>query len=90
MWNPERRAQLRAELDAYYARLYGLDRHELRHVLDPADVKGADYPSETFWVLREREKRGTGRGGWCWRRGIACPDRPGSGYPIANRRTPSC
>ena len=23
-WNPERRAHLRAELDAYYARLYGL------------------------------------------------------------------
>jgi len=55
-WNPDRRA-LRAELDAHYARLYGLDRDALRYVLDPTDVKGADYPSETFRVLRERERR---------------------------------
>lgn len=54
---PERRAQLRAELDAYYARLYGLTRDELRYVLDPADVMGADYPSETFRVLKNKELR---------------------------------
>ncbi len=54
-WNPERRAQLRAELDAYYARLYGLDRDELRYILDPADVMGDDYPSETFRVLKNNE-----------------------------------
>ncbi|MDF4026294.1 N-6 DNA methylase [Luteibacter sp. PPL201] len=54
-WNPERRAQLRAELDAYYARLYGLNRDELRYILDPKDVMGADYPSETFRVLKEGE-----------------------------------
>lgn len=56
-WHPERRAQLRAELDAYYARLYGLDRDELRYILDPADVMGADYPSETFRVLKNSELR---------------------------------
>ena len=56
-WHPERRAQLRAELDAYYARLYGLDRNELRYILDPADVMGADYPSETFRVLKNNEMR---------------------------------
>lgn len=56
-WNPERRAQLRAELDAYYARLYGLTRDELRYILDPKDVMGADYPSETFRVLKEGEIR---------------------------------
>ena len=56
-WNPERRAQLRAELDATYARLYGLDRNELRYILDPADVMGADYPSETFRVLKNSELR---------------------------------
>jgi hypothetical protein len=54
-WNPERRAQLRAELDAYYARLYGLTRDELRYILDPADVMGEDYPSETFRVLKKNE-----------------------------------
>jgi hypothetical protein len=56
-FEPERRAQLRAELDAYYARLYGLTRDELRYILDPADVMGKDYPSETFRVLKNGELR---------------------------------
>ncbi|MBI2744613.1 MAG: N-6 DNA methylase [Burkholderiales bacterium] len=56
-FNPERRAQLRAELDACYARLYGLTRDELRYILDPADVLGSDYPSETFRVLKTGELR---------------------------------
>ena len=38
-WNEDRRAQLRAELDAWYARAYGLTRDELRYILDPADVR---------------------------------------------------
>ena len=54
-WNEDRRALLRAELDAWYARAYGLSRDELRYILDPADVKGADYPSETFRVLKKNE-----------------------------------
>jgi hypothetical protein len=56
-WNPDRRAQLRAELDAYYAKLYSLTRDELRYILDPADVMGDDYPSETFRVLKNSEMR---------------------------------
>lgn len=56
-FEPERRAQLRAELDAYFARLYGLARDELRYVLDPADVMGSDYPSETFRVLKNNEEK---------------------------------
>ena len=56
-WEEDRRALLRAELDAFYARAYGLDRDELRYILDPADVKGPDYPSETFRVLKEKEIR---------------------------------
>lgn len=56
-FDPDRRATLRAELDAYYARLYGLDRDELRYILDPADLMGADYPSETFRVLKNGEMR---------------------------------
>lgn len=56
-WNPERRALLRAELDAYYAVLYGLTRDELRYILDPADVMGIDYPSETFRVLKNNERK---------------------------------
>jgi hypothetical protein len=55
VWVEDRRAQVRAELDAWYARAYGLTRDELRYVLDPADVKGPDYPSETFRVLKKNE-----------------------------------
>jgi hypothetical protein len=56
-WDEGHRAQLRAELDAWFARSYGLTRDELRYILDPADVKGADYPSETFRVLKTNEIR---------------------------------
>jgi hypothetical protein len=56
-WDEERRALLRAELDSFYARAYGLGRDDLRYILDPADVKGPDYPSETFRVLKEKEIR---------------------------------
>ncbi len=55
-WNEDRRALLRAELDAFYARAYGLTRDELRYILDPADIRGPDYPSETFRVLKTNEK----------------------------------
>jgi len=55
-FDPDRRAIIRAEIDAYYARLYGLTRDELRYILDPADVMGPDYPSETFRVLKKNEE----------------------------------
>ena len=38
-----------------YAKLYGLNEQELRYILDPADVYGEDYPSESFRVLKEKE-----------------------------------
>ena len=56
-FEPCRRHQLKCELDAYYAKLYGLTRDELRYILDPADVMGDDYPSETFRVLKKNEIR---------------------------------
>ena len=59
-WDTGRRALLRAELDAYYAKLYGLTRDELRYILDPADVHGEDFPSETFRVLKNNEMRAFG------------------------------
>lgn len=55
-WNPERRLELRAELDAWFARAYGLSLDELRYILDPLEVMGKGYPSETFRVLRNSEK----------------------------------
>jgi len=54
-WNEERRHQLKCELDAYYAHLYGLTRDELRYILDPADVMGEDFPSVTFPILKRKE-----------------------------------
>ncbi|SFW17787.1 hypothetical protein SAMN05216414_10465 [Nitrosovibrio sp. Nv17] len=56
-FDPHRRATLRAELDAYYAKLYGLTEEDLRYILDPADVMGDDYPSETFRVLKDKERK---------------------------------
>ena len=59
-WNEDRRAQVRAELDAFFAKKYGLTEEELRYVLDPGKVKGSDYPSETFRGLKEKETRQLG------------------------------
>ena len=54
-WDEARRAQIRTELDAYYARLYRLTRDELRYIVDPKEVYGDDFPGETFRVLKEKE-----------------------------------
>jgi hypothetical protein len=59
-WDPTRRAILRSELDAIYARLYGLTRDDLRYILDPSDIMGDDYPSETFRGLKAKEIRHLG------------------------------
>jgi hypothetical protein len=48
-WDEARRAQLRAELDAAFFHLYGLDRADVEFILDPAP------PAETFRVLKENE-----------------------------------
>src|SRR5262249_6372758 len=55
LWDEDRRALLRAELDPKIAKLYGLTRAQLRYILDPADVYGPAYPSETFRVLKKNE-----------------------------------
>jgi hypothetical protein len=55
-WDETRRVHIRAELDAFFARKYGLTRDELRYVLDPADLKGTDYPSQTFMALKRGEE----------------------------------
>jgi hypothetical protein len=54
-WDEDRRAHLRADLDAWFALAYGLSRDELRYVLDPKEAMGLDYPSETFRVLQKNE-----------------------------------
>ena len=45
IWNPERRAVLRAELDAAFFLLYGLDREDAEYVLD------------TFWVVKQNDEK---------------------------------
>lgn len=44
----------RAELDTYYARLYGLIRDELCYILYPKEVHGDDFPGGTFRAMKER------------------------------------
>jgi hypothetical protein len=56
-WNEERRAILRSDLDAHIAHLYRLTRDEVRYILDPKDVFGADFPSESFRVLKDKEEK---------------------------------
>ena len=74
VWDEDRRELLRAELDAFYARAYGLTRDELRYILDPADMQGPDYPSETFRVLKDQRNQrataNTARRDWCSTHGI--------------------
>ena len=55
--DPVCRALLRAELDAYYARLNGVSREDLCYILDSQSVMGVDYPSETFRVFNNNEDR---------------------------------
>jgi hypothetical protein len=54
-WDETWREFLWTELDAWFARAYGLTRDELRYILDPADVHGPDFLGETFRVLKEKE-----------------------------------
>ena len=49
----ESRLEIRAELDALYAKKYGLNRADLEFVLDPSEAESPDYPSETFQVCEE-------------------------------------
>ena len=56
--NPEERDRIAAELDVVVARdLFGLTRDEMRYLLEPRDVLGADCTAETFAALRRAEER---------------------------------
>jgi len=50
-WDEDRRHRLRSELDAIYARMYGLDRSDLEHILD------APPPSASFPALKRNEEK---------------------------------
>jgi hypothetical protein len=46
-WNDDRRAILKAELDACFAKLYGLNRKQLRYILDPHGLSDAELEDIT-------------------------------------------
>ena len=52
---PRARLSIRAQLDAYIAKMYGLTREELAYILDPTAVMGPDHPSVTFPGLKRKE-----------------------------------
>ena len=52
---PRERLTIRAQLDAYIAKMYGLTREELAYLLDPTAVMGPDHPSVTFPSLKRKE-----------------------------------
>ena len=54
---------MRAEIDVLVAReLFGITRDEMRYLLDPSDILGADCGFETFGALkRAEEKQWNGR-----------------------------
>ncbi len=55
-FNIDKRLQLRAELDAYYAKLYGLSREDLAYILDPTTYyTDGDCPTVTFPGLQKKE-----------------------------------
>lgn len=56
----EERLQIRAELDAFYAHLYGLSREDLQYILDPEKVCGEGWPSITFPGLKRDEIKAYG------------------------------
>lgn len=53
--SPEERCWIRAELDAYIARLYHLTRRDLEYILSPVSVMGGEFPTETFPGLQRDE-----------------------------------
>lgn len=59
-WDEAERALLRAELDAVYAKLYGLNREDLAYILDPATYYGDKCPTVTFPTLKANEIKAYG------------------------------
>ena len=51
----EVRLAIKAELDAYFAHLYGLSRQDIQYILDPTKEYGKEYPSVTFPGLKRDE-----------------------------------
>ena len=57
VYEKAKRMQVESEIDAYYAKLYGISRTDLEYILDPKNTEGEEYPSVTFPSLRDNEIR---------------------------------
>ncbi|WP_457651643.1 Eco57I restriction-modification methylase domain-containing protein [Rhodocaloribacter sp.] len=77
-WDEARRAVLTAELDAWFARLYGLTRKQLRYVLDPADLT----PKELEDLLDPWEEVADPLDEAAYRRRVAASDFPGETFRV--------
>ncbi|WP_407062872.1 Eco57I restriction-modification methylase domain-containing protein [Chloracidobacterium aggregatum] len=84
IWNAARRAQIRAELDAYYARLYGLTRKQLRYILDPADLTERELED----ILDPWEERGADSEVASSEQPLATRHSPLAPEPLATRHSP--
>lgn len=60
VYDDAERAVRRAELDAVYAKLYGLSKEELAYILDPATFYMEKCPTVTFPGLRNNEMKAYG------------------------------
>ena len=66
-------AALPTELDAYYPKLYGLTRDELRYILYPKEVYGPDFPAKPSASSKNKRRSSTANtapAGWYSRLGI--------------------
>jgi hypothetical protein len=81
-WSEGRRARLRAELDAYLARLYGLNRKQLRYILDPADLTRREL--EEILDSREEVADPLDAAGYAER--VARSDFPGETFRVLKER----
>ena len=82
IWGEERRALLRAELDAYYARLYGLTHKQLRYILDPANLT----PSELEDILDSWEEVADPLDPQGYAQRIAASDFPGETFRVLKEK----
>lgn len=77
-WDEDRRAHIRAELEAYYAKLYGLTRKQLRYILDPADLT----PKELEDILDPWEEIADPLDEEAYRARAAASDFPGETFRV--------
>ena len=81
-WDMDRETLLRAELDALYARLYGLNRKQLRYILDPADLT----PRELEDILDPFEEVSDPLDAEGYRRRSETSDFPGETFRVLKQK----